>query len=385
MNFKDHRNLFILGNGFDVALGLPTQYNCFREYLRNTYGCVPSDKSLPLPTTPITTATIEPNYWGDGKLCFKMNELSDLSSYAKLCFSFIDDAEKSYTKNKGKDWDPTKAMWKDFETLLGMIDFDTKYADYKKCYGEEQSVRYCEIICDAIRRLKSHLFFEWVRNIDARIDSDHFDGKFAKGFRKLFQFDDLAISFNYTDTLECEDNKFNIDKYNIKHIHGMKATDDVGKQKTKNTAYGNNNRELIIGCKDSSKFKCTENEFARVADSLVKDTRTIIDKNLKAYLGFVENSGIDKVYSCGFSYSEVDKPYLEEICKSLANKNTIWYLYNYNHEENLQSSLTIRKCGFKGTISEFGFDENGNCTYAQLKNNCQFLTVLKHVLFQSMC
>lgn len=361
MHIKDHRNLFILGNGFDVALGLSTQYYHFKKYLMNTYGCNPLDKTLPIPHIAITKATIIPNCFNEGKLYVKMDDGLDLSTYAKICFSLIDDAEKSYFESNSEKWDPDEANWKDFEALLGMINFDKKYADYNKYYGDVYSESHSQIICEAINILESHLFFEWMRKVDVRIDSDHFNGSFAKGFRKLLQFDDLAISFNYTDTLEFKDNQFNIDKYNIRHIHGMRATDDVQKQKTKRTVFGDNNRQLIIGCKDSSKFTSARREFAMVADDLVKNTRKIIDTNLKTFLYFVEDSGIDKVYSCGFSYSEVDKPYLEEICKSLAGKNTIWCLYDYDKDENIRSSLTIKECGFTGPILEFGFDDNGNC------------------------
>ena len=367
MNIKDHRNIFIIGNGFDVALGLYTQYSHFKKYLIKTYGCDSLDKSLPIPYIAITKGTLRPNCFGSGKFYVEMNNSLDLSSYAKICFSLINDAEKSYyEENKSLKWDPDKVMWRDFETLLGMINFDKKYAEYNKNYGNEYADRHSDIINNAISVLKSHLFFEWIRSVDVRIDSHHFNGSFAKGFRKLLQFDDFAISFNYTDTLEMKDNHFKICKYNIKHIHGMRATDDLEKQKTKNTVYGDNTRELIIGCKDSSKYTSTRNEFAMVADSLVKDTGNIIKNNLNAYLYFVENSGIDNVYSCGFSYSEVDKPYLKEICKALAKKNTIWYLYDYDTAENIRSSLTIRECGFKGNILGFYFDENGNF---YLKNN----------------
>lgn len=89
-----------------------------------------------------------------------------------------------------------------------------------------------------------------------------------------------------------------------------------------------------------------------IQDTLRKPTNNII-KNNRKFFESLDNS-ISNVYSYGFSYSAVDKPYIKEIIKRLDTRNMVWHLSNYNDSlDRCNYKKTIRKCGYKGKFSLF--------------------------------
>lgn len=82
--------------------------------------------------------------------------------------------------------------------------------------------------------------------------------------------------------------------------------------------------------------------------SFRKDTCT----QMKKYIVFFKrlNSGVDKIYSYGFSYSSVDSIYIKEIIRKISIDAT-WYFTE--HETQNKDALRIKKIklrryGFKG-------------------------------------
>ena len=60
---------------------------------------------------------------------------------------------------------------------------------------------------------------------------------------------------------------------------------------------------------------------------------------------------VDNIYSYGFSFSEVDLPYIRRICGSIETDNVVWYINDYDKVKCYRS--IIKRCGFKGKLSKF--------------------------------
>ena len=70
-------------------------------------------------------------------------------------------------------------------------------------------------------------------------------------------------------------------------------------------------------------------------------------KALENHMDFFRNlSDVDEIYSYGFSFSEVDRIYLEHICKYVDPANTVWYLGEYDWKEKPQYKELLEKYGF---------------------------------------
>src|SRR5699024_7907803 len=97
--------LFIIGNGFDLAHRLPTNYLHFKKYLKDSY-----------PESEEVTPTIEigPIFMPDGSVQYDDNEV------VSLLIQAIDEVS---------DYDPTnyEPTWQDFESYLGYLDFGEYY------------------------------------------------------------------------------------------------------------------------------------------------------------------------------------------------------------------------------------------------------------------
>ncbi|WP_407936733.1 hypothetical protein [Leptotrichia wadei] len=65
---------------------------------------------------------------------------------------------------------------------------------------------------------------------------------------------------------------------------------------------------------------------------------------------------MDKIYSYGFSYGEVDLIYIKEICKRMDTSDTIWYLNDFDNEKIKEYKKIIKGCGSRGKITTFYTD-----------------------------
>ena len=63
---------------------------------------------------------------------------------------------------------------------------------------------------------------------------------------------------------------------------------------------------------------------------------------------------VEQVYSYGFSYGTVDLPYIKEIINDISNnKNSKWFFYDYNIDENKKYKNLVKSCGFNGQYDSF--------------------------------
>lgn len=218
-------------------------------------------------------------------------------------------------------------LWKDIESSLGIIDISfnsyMENADYdsQKLYG---------LILDNCLDLIPKIFSEWVDTIKIE------NAKKNPYFANLFNSSSNAyLTFNYTTVLEDIYNVTN----NLCHIHGTQHTNKIfghGKELTPEKEYWLR-EDLEVG-------------IVYTWLKLKKNTSSLIKRH---YDFFIQLSVLEEIYSYGFSFSNPDVPYIEEICKN-TDLNTIWYLSSYEEESvRNQYKCIIRDAGFKGEFRIF--------------------------------
>lgn len=223
-------NLFIVGNGFDKAHGLATDYSDFHNYLLKMYP---------------NAAKLSPSFSINNTLTPDGEEVFDKNEVVAFVMDIINEAEGN--------------NWSNFETSLGKLDFE-RYLDNMTLLfntGDDKELfrmayRYEEVSNNfhkVIVKIKD-LFSDWINSIDVLEASP------KTSFKKVInEKNDMFLNFNYTSVLEEI-----YDVENICYIHGMQ------------------NSEIIFGHgeeKENFENIYTGSEFAlaKIHFSLRKDTK----------------------------------------------------------------------------------------------------------------
>lgn len=269
-------NLFVIGNGFDLAHGLETSYGDFRDYL-------------------------EEKDW-----------------------SYLESLENMYgfSCNSKKQW-VKEYLWRDFEANLSNIDESTitdggEYMDLGLDGGdigiEDTLDEYWQDQYGFIERLNGFVK-SWVNQVDVNttIRTDIIDADTSDKF----------ITFNYTLLVE---EVYKVDKYNVLHIHGSIDEDDT------EPVIGHGNKEKITQFREVAKKaseKCYEkkssiyNAVANYYERTLKDANYFFCHNRDF---FKKLKDVKSISIIGHSLGDVDMPYFKGI-KGNVNKDTIWNIY----------------------------------------------------------
>lgn len=309
-------NLFIFGNGFDLAHGLPTRYEDFKDFLIKNY---------------LTTR----NY--NRKI--ELDEIyeEDLDEFsAELLISVMEDA--------------TDDEWSDFEDALGRIDFNKKIPDRKNKYDEKgehnddnvaEYLLYSDMICSAFTQCVNNwqfLFSRWIKSIQKMLESGNcfsytiLEELYSNPLNKF-------ITFNYTKTLQ---EIYGIRK--VTHIHNRKGQKLIFGHGKENTYFNNYNFSF-------------ESFGSSTIDDMMSSLKKDTDTQMKKYKDFFKylDKNIDKVYSFGFSYCKVDSVYIKEIIKRISD-DAIWYFTEFeaNDKEGIRiKKIRLRNYGFRGSFDTY--------------------------------
>lgn len=351
-------NLFIIGNGFDLAHGIKSSYNDFKKYLQSycgnesTHGfTIPSVYSKTKDTDDIETA----------RILIKLITIAENGSY-----------------------------WSDLENSLGRI-------DYYRFFERNAIDEYNKMVAQSleISIIKIRYFFEkWIKTIN------YSNVEKIQSFYNLIDAEkDYFITFNYTSLLEkiygvkkvchihgrTEDNiifgygygnypyltendiqkcsykldcndqsKLNIVKniqtfarkqrlfisyrnYPLKHI----IEDDFRLRYNKRTNETINNEELL---------EYINNCIYRASSSLEKNVYAGLD-NLIQYINKEHNIYVNKIYSIGFSYSDVDMKTIQLISFLGGSE---WNIDNYSEKRTNEYISKVKKI-FRNKIKKFDF------------------------------
>ena len=287
--------LYIIGNGFDAANKLPTSYEHFRKYLTLKY---------------------KENQSGSYQNYYEIQKKGKLSpndyQNSRLLIKMIDTALK---RVYGKKMD-----WRYFEAVLGKLKYEDLWGNQEK--NELSGI----LVHTTFIRLRDY-FKDWISNVEVE-HSQPIQG-FQNNDRALY------LSFNYTLTLE---KVYHIPSQKVCHIHG---------------ALGDEN--LMFGhkyCEEKPIKNETgaERQISIVREMLEKDTRSCYREHRDFFQKI--DKQIREIVSIGFSYSDVDMYYIDNIIKSVGN-NTVWYIHNYKVTDAIRFKLLLRIHGFHGKIKFF--------------------------------
>ena len=279
--------LFILGNGFDCAHGLPTGYSDFRDYLE----------------------IHNPEF---------LIEFEKIHNY----YPVEEERLSSLMLKKRKDL-IKETLWKKFESNLSKFDID-------RMVSESSSLRDLMVPDVGDVGVKDTMDAHWNDNYEFLYKIDELMLQWIESIslsqiKKLraFDVDDLFLTFNYTKVLE---KIYNIPANHVLHIHGSI-----------------DNASIVIGHNDNaitekmlSHVKQSQENFDEFDESVyefiykiqkkyVKDTQSQISQN---WHFFVNLKGVNEIYVLGHSFGKVDWPYFEVIRK--ISKEAKWNVYYFH-------------------------------------------------------
>lgn len=285
--------LIIIGNGFDLAHGLPTKYWNFREYLEENYQ----------------------------EFLFSFEKKYDM-------FSDIYDEEN------------TKSMfWNELEANLSNIREDIIIEDaihidmgLESCdlAIEDTLYDYFKYESGYINRLGEYLQ-EWVCTINMQ--------NIPKKTNLINKDDTLYINFNYTELLE---RSYGIDEDKVIHIHG--SANEIENELV--LGHDNKNRIVDIGQKI---YKAEENvsekeiSICKVLEEYYVNTYKDISINMPK-LDLLSKKDFEEIYVVGHSLANVDIPYFKKI-DSLTRKTAIWKVYYHICEEEKEMLDSLIRIG----------------------------------------
>lgn len=287
-----YMNLFIVGNGFDLAHGLPTSYADFRDYLESA-------------------------------------DWSYLQSLEEM-YGFTINSSREVVKNY---------LWRDFETNLSNID-EIEIIEQGKNIElglESEDIGIKETLYDFweekykfIERLNDFVM-SWIKQVDINVVR----------MTDIINAEDLFITFNYTLLLE---EVYDIDKCNILHIHGSIDRDDNP------PVIGHGNKDKIKemqvmyteACenlyeKKSAIYGAIRNYYARTLKNVeyFRNTNKGFFRRLK---------DIESIHIIGHSLGNVDMPYFREIYNNVS-EDTIWNIYYYSKDSMIDYKKKIISIG----------------------------------------
>ncbi|MGY5341096.1 bacteriophage abortive infection AbiH family protein [Paenibacillus glucanolyticus] len=302
-------SLFIIGNGFDLAHGMKTSYEDFRQYLKGNYpdasfkGYVPEGKMMP-----------------NGGMSY--NDIDTIGFLMEV----ISNAE------------PDGEQWSDLETSIGFLDLDEYLDDWSdddeddndwhKVYRNQDVA---SNLAGAILEITDY-FSDWIGTIEiGECYSKNDIAQLIDGEQDFF------LTFNYTETLELL-----YKAKNVCHIHGKQG----GK-----LLFGHGN-DTDYTDKYMDQYIGSEDHLQDMQRRLRKDTTGAINRN-RIFFNSITMT-VDKIYSYGFSFSKVDEVYIKEICQKLTTDNVTWFLNDFDDEIKREQYIeTIQSCGFRGEFDTY--------------------------------
>lgn len=256
--------------------------------------------------------------------------------------------------------------WNEFEKNLGTLDIE-KYADKiickckEKCYTNHQLIIEDEknVFLNLLLSLKLS-FKHWINELNA----PNINKKVSLTTENTF-----FINLNYTNTLQS---LYRIKDEQILHIHGKNASKLIDFIIGHNVTYPDAIRRISESIPKEadinivSRFwtdantskKLVERDCQEAAinilELLKKDTGGIISENQNKFNSFQD---VETINVYGFSFSEIDFPYLDEVIKVTDQNKVKWNISWYEQKDRnriekymLQKGILYDKNGEQGTF-----------------------------------
>lgn len=312
--------LFIAGNGFDIAHGIPTKYSDFRSFIISAY-----PEALEMRDKVV--------YLEDFK------NIDPYEFAAEILLSTMD-------KMAGENWC-------NFEEALAYISFNSKLpmANHKENEIEEEDqelMLHYLLYMDALTsgfiscsKIWQDFFRLWIKDIQRRIDNAEFS--YRATLKSLFSQPDMQVlTFNYTKTL--------------KKLYGIKKVIHIHNRVGQKLIFGHGKANIMYNQfnTDFSEGPCIMSSFL---DDMVISFKKDTDSPLKKYNNFFKklDHNIDKVFSYGFSFGKVDSVYIKKIVARIS-PNATWYSTAFEAKDTEAiriKKIKLRKYGFKGQFDVY--------------------------------
>lgn len=255
------------------------------------------------------------------------------TSYA----NFRDD----YVRRNSKLWESLKIIysnkideelwWRDFEGMLGEIDYKQLVNSPN---GEAMGAFKVE---NLLKHQLPPLFGKWIKGMNANMKAD---------MSLMLDNDALFFTFNYTLLLE---KTYHINEDNVWHIHNSVKNAD-------NIIIGHDFNNQEISSKYNDYRMANPDMYIRtdvcdwINQEIGKGAKKVKDRIESQKDCFFQYSGIKHIIAMGFSFNDIDMPYIEKIWSVNAHKDeTNWLLYWHSDEE---EELMKEK------VSNLGVNEN---------------------------
>ena len=266
--------LYIIGNGFDRHHGLKTSYDDFRE----------------------NEAKKSPDLWKFLKIIYgnRINE---------------------------------SLWWRDFEEMLGKIDYANVMNSYNGLALGQNMVQ------NLLIGILPPLFEKWIKTIDAQINTT------KPIMAKDIDENALFFTFNYTLLLE---KVYNVPKDNVWHIHHS-----VREKNGDNIIVGHDSdaRMLFIDyIKYREVHKLNYNDIADyIIQNAAKGAKGVKNRILRHEDDFNRlYANIKHFVAMGFSFNDIDMPYIEKIIavnKNIADSDWTLYWHSDGEDEMMKGKL----------------------------------------------
>jgi len=302
-------SIFIIGNGFDRAHGLNTSYEDFHQYLIDNYPKASNDNMI-VPWS-VTTQ--------DGSERYNTDEV-------------VGTIMKIINETDGD-------LWSNLEHSLGLLEVSEFFDDYSDDSEDEDFNEWDKVhknediatnLTGAILEITEY-FDDWICTIDVCTAKHKLDFEALINIKK-----DYFLTFNYTPTLEMV---YKAEK--VCHIHGNQGEKLYFGHGNDKDDY-EDNMVRHIG---------SENALSDMAHKLRKNTTMALNENR---IFFESINEIDKIYSFGFSFANVDWIYIQELCRRIPTEKVVWYLNCHDSYEKRNEFISvIKECGFNGNFETF--------------------------------
>ena len=206
--------------------------------------------------------------------------------------------------------------WSDFEIMLGKIDYSHLMNSINGAALGPNDVR--NFLMFNLRTL----FGEWIKTIDCNCQPDQ---------SIAIEKDSLFFTFNYTLLLE---NVYGIKDDNVWHIHNSIKDSHNGINPI--VGHDTNMRQLMQYVNDLRNDNPAINiDFAhRVNNDLLKGAKKVSSIIANNDEKFSQYSSIKHFVAMGFSFNDIDMPYIKKIIESNYNiSEADWTLYWHSGNE----------------------------------------------------
>ena len=324
--------LYLIGNGFDLNIGLKTSFSQFKTY-----------------------------YYSNLEKYLKQNHYK---RYKRKDGSIYSDVERVFG-NSDNYYILEDDFWNSFEMVLAYIIFsDLNNLVSNTCLGDRKLTKILNNAYDILHGM----FAEWISSIVIPELSTSFQ----------FDEDSYFISFNYTETIES---LFHINNTNIYHLHGLRNNPDTivfG-----HTLHPHNPPEELLAYPDRMHHRLYD--VAKFRQKFDKQAIThYLQWRCYADCANWPLSDINDIYVLGHSYNVADSIYyllLSNLFRPAESQASLQkkpgtemdyidrVLAKFNHEMNYDSFLFGERFDLEESeiINQITFDEIfGNLDYMQL-------------------